>query len=312
MQAIKNYLVNLGPRNVLVQNALRIHARRKGFQVKFPASGIQISRKDCRLVLNDQQYVQVPLMMECFDLFFETIKPQLHDHVRVLDFSKPGLHEYTKTKLSFEFPSVPEDDVMDAYIKEYVPKEGDIVWDVGAHAGATAYFLSRMVGPSGRVYAFEPDESNYGYLLKNIEMHRATNIIPIKKALSGSTGRTTFNMDGTMSAGIHEFLVYSGSDTLTSVETITIEDACNELGNIPHYVKMDIEGAEVAAVEGSAKFLERHNIRFAIESYHRLGETYTHTLLDALFPKIGYKVQSGPYCGQSVHLGRKKHNKRES
>lgn len=155
-----------------------------------------------------------------------------------------------------------------------------------------------MVGPSGRVYAFEPDESNYSYLLKNIEMHRATNIIPVKKALSGSTGRTTFNMDGTMSAGIHEFLVYSGRDTLSSVETITIEDACNQFGRIPQYVKMDMEGAEVAAVEGSAEFLRRYNIRFAIESYHRLGETYTHTLLDALFPKIGYKVRSEPYSGQ--------------
>jgi FkbM family methyltransferase len=96
---------------------------------------------------------------------------------------------------------------MDAYTMEYGPKDGDTVWDVGAHAGATAYFLSQMVGSSGRVYAFEPDESNYAYLLKNLEMHGATNVIPVKKALFSSTGRTIFNMDGTMSAGIHDLLV---------------------------------------------------------------------------------------------------------
>jgi hypothetical protein len=68
---------------------------------------------------------------------------------------------------------------------------------------------------------------------------------------------------------------------------------------------MDIEGAEVAAVEGSAEFLKRHNIHFAIESYHRLGESYTYTLLDALFPKIGYEVRSGDYCGQMFTWARK-------
>ncbi|MFL6451441.1 MAG: hypothetical protein ACJ746_27750 [Bryobacteraceae bacterium] len=116
MQAIKNHLVKLGPRNVLLQTALRLHGRREGFQVRFPVSGIQISRNDCRLVLNDQQFVQAPIMMECFDLFFDTIEPQMQNNVRVLDFSRPGLHEYTKRKLSFHFPSVPEDDVMDAYV----------------------------------------------------------------------------------------------------------------------------------------------------------------------------------------------------
>ena len=45
-----------------------------------------------------------------------------------------------------------EDDCMDAYTASYRPGEGDVVWDVGAHAGMTTYFLSQMVGATGRVY----------------------------------------------------------------------------------------------------------------------------------------------------------------
>jgi precorrin-6B methylase 2 len=51
-----------------------------------------------------------------------------------------------------------EEDSMDAYTAAYRPQPGDVIWDVGAHAGATSYFFAQMVGPAGRVYAFEPDE----------------------------------------------------------------------------------------------------------------------------------------------------------
>jgi FkbM family methyltransferase len=306
VQFLKNYLVKLGPRNPVVQTALRIHAKRYGFQLGFSSSGIEVRRENRSLLLNNLQFIQVPIMMECFDLFFATIRAAPVNGCNRLDFSKPGLHEYTQRGVSLYFPSVPEDDVMDAYTKEYKPREGDIVWDVGAHAGATSYFLSELVGPTGRVYAFEPDEYNYAYLIKNLEMHGLSNVVPIKKALSSSTGQTTFNMDGTMSAGIHEFLTYSGTGRLTEVETITLADACSQFNSVPKLIKMDIEGAEVAVVEGSAAFIAEHDIRFAIESFHRLGKTYTHSLLDRLFPQLGYEAKSSDYSGQMFTWAKKR------
>jgi len=66
---------------------------------------------------------------------------------------------------------------MDAYTHWYLPGAGDVVWDAGAHAGASSYFLAQLVGPSGKVYAFEPDDDNFEYLLRNIEMHHLTNVV---------------------------------------------------------------------------------------------------------------------------------------
>jgi FkbM family methyltransferase len=306
VQFVKNYLVKLGPNNPIVQTALRIHAKRRGFRLRFSPSTIDIKRENRSLLLNHQQFIQVPIMMECFDLFFATIRATPVNGMDRLDFSKPGLHEYTRRGVSLYFPSVPEDDVMDAYTREYKPQTGDVVWDVGAHAGATAYFLSQLVGPTGRVYAFEPDEYNYAYLVKNLEMHGLSSVVPVKKALSSSTGQTTFNMDGTMSAGIDQFLTYSGTGRLTDVETMTIRDACSEFGCVPKFIKMDIEGAEVAAIEGSAAFIAEHDIRFAIESFHRLDNTYTYSLLDRLFPQLGYEAKSSNYYGQMFTWAKKR------
>jgi hypothetical protein len=52
---------------------------------------------------------------------------------------------------------------------------------------------------------------------------------------------------------------------------------------------MDIEGAEVAFVEGAREFLKSHPVHFAIESYHRVEGEYTYKRLDSIFEEIGYQ-----------------------
>lgn len=82
------------------------------------------------------------------------------------------------------------------------------------------------------------------------------------------------------------------------VQTISLADACDELGEVPKYVKMDIEGAEVATIQGSQRFLSDHPIHFAIESYHRINGELTFKPLERLFRGIGYEVRSSNAFGQ--------------
>jgi FkbM family methyltransferase len=298
MQRIKDYLVGLGPDHPLVHAALRLHARRRGFGMKFTDGRYHIVKSGREMLLGKAQYVQVPVMLECFGLFFNTLEGETRNGRMVLDFSEPRLHRYLKSGVEFFFPSIPEDDVMDAYTHGYAPKPGDVVWDAGAHAGATSYFLAELVGAQGRVYAFEPDEHNYEYLLKNIERHGMKNVIPVKKALSSTTGSADFIMDGTMCAGLTDCLIYQDESRLQTVSTISFADACGELGEVPRFVKMDIEGAEVQAIRGAQSFLRSHPIHFAIESYHLMNGELTYKALEVLFGEIGYEVWSSSEFGQ--------------
>jgi FkbM family methyltransferase len=298
MQFIKDKLVRLGPDHVLVQAALRYHARRQGYKLEFDQARIQISKQKQIMFLPKSQYVQVPFMIKHFDFYFNTTESQTDSGCCFLDFSKPNLHRYTKSGVGFYFPSVPEDDVMEAYIHWHRPSVGEVVWDVGAHAGASAYFFSQMVGHSGRVYAFEPDEGNYEYLVRNIDLHGLQNVVPVKMALARQTGKAKFNMDGTMSAGLTDYLVYADNERLREVHTISFADACERLGSIPNFVKMDIEGAEVSVVESCRQFLERHGIHFAIESNHTLNGEPTSRPLERIFLELGYNVLSSEDFGQ--------------
>jgi FkbM family methyltransferase len=298
MKTIKQYLVQRGPDSALVRGALKAHGRLHGFKVNFSGDRIFLQKSDRDMILSKSYYVQVPLMMESYELFFDTIVGSDSNGRKVLDFSGPRLHRYKKIDVAFHFPSVPEDDVMDAYTHWYLPRAGDIVWDAGAHAGATSYFLAKMVGSSGRVYAFEPDDDNFEYLLRNIEMHHLTNVVPVKKALSGKTGTVMFDMEGNMCSGIGDYLVYPDARHLKAVPTLSIADACNEFGTVPAYIKMDIEGAELASIREAADFLKSHPIHFAMETNHLVNNEYTYKSLDRLFPTFGYEVSSSNEGGQ--------------
>ena len=58
--------------------------------------------------------------------------------------------------------------------------KGDTVIDVGANIGCFSILASRLVGPTGRVIAIEPEPSTHERLLKNIELNQATNIKPLR------------------------------------------------------------------------------------------------------------------------------------
>jgi len=104
-------------------------------------------------------------------------------------------------------------------------------------------------------------------------------------------------MDGTISSGLNDYRMYADHANVRSVDTITFTDACAEFGEVPGYVKMDIEGAEIAAVEGARELLMQHPVHFAIESNHWVAGELTWKPLEQLFSSIGYDVWSSDQFG---------------
>jgi FkbM family methyltransferase len=298
LTSLKNRLLQLGPESPLLLFAFRLQAKMHGIRMNVADGKILLTRGQQKMILSGQHPIFVPFAVHSWTMFFDDIVGETRDGQTVLDFSVPGLHRYRKTGLSFHFPSFAEDDCMDAYTAAYSPKSGDIVWDVGAHAGATAYFLAQMVGPEGKVYAFEPDETGYEFLVRNIELHQLSNVIPVKAALSATTGTATFCMDGTMGAGLSDSLQYISSENTKTVETLSLQDACERFGSVPNYMKIDIEGAELNVVESSLDFLRSHPINLAIESNHVVNGTLTSGPLDRILGEAGYRVWSSDKYGQ--------------
>jgi FkbM family methyltransferase len=281
----------------VLRQTFRLQAAVSGVSMHVADGRISLTRGQQRIVLGKRDVISVPFAVHEWDRFFETLEGEVRGGMTVLDFSEPGLHRYRQHGVSLYAPSLAEDDSMEAYTSGYAPQAGDVVWDVGAHAGLTAYFLAKMVGPSGKVFAFEPDETNYEFLLRNIEMHGLVNVTPVKAALSDKTGTASFCMDGTMSAGLSDTLSYSDAKNMRVVETLSLTDACERFG-VPNYAKLDIEGAELSVVASSVEFLKVHLIHLSIESNHIVDGKFTAGPLEELLSGAGYRAWSSDKYGQ--------------
>jgi FkbM family methyltransferase len=236
--------------------------------------------------------------LECFDQYFDDIEATLRGSTAVLDFSKPRSHCYRRHGVCLSFPGTPEDDSIAGYTYQYRPQPGDLVFDVGAHAGFTACMLAKIVGPQGKVIAFEPDRQTLAYLKRNIAELDLTNVTIVPKAMDATSKTAFFNADGTMGAGLVEDSVYANTGSQIEMETISLDDACRQFG-IPQFIKMDIEGSEVRVIQASAELLKANPIHMAFDSYHRMPDgRYTYTLLESMFSAYGYSVLSSSEFGQ--------------
>jgi FkbM family methyltransferase len=130
-----------------------------------------------------------------------------------------------------------------------VVREGDCLWDVGAHKGFVTLAASRMVGPSGQVMAVEPAATNLRFLRRHIEWNPVENVTVIPVALSDAPGEAAFGGRGDSIA----FRLGEGPET---VPMRTIEGLVSEGGlRPPSVLKLDVEGAEVAVLRGMGALL---------------------------------------------------------
>ena len=135
-------------------------------------------------------------------------------------------------------------------IAEFV-KPGWTCWDVGANVGFYTLLLSRLVGPQGKVVAFEPVSRNYELLARHVEINRCANVQLVRAALGDFDGEVAFNDNMNHSMG---FISPLGATKVKSHRVDTL--LANGAVPVPKMIKIDIEGAE-AKLLGAGKILSQ-------------------------------------------------------
>ena len=90
-------------------------------------------------------------------------------------------------------------------------QEGDVSIDVGAHVGTLTLPLAKLVGPSGRVFAFEPFSPSFTALAANVALNSLENVELQRKVLAHKTGRMQMNR-GILAFQQHDFFNYGSMD----------------------------------------------------------------------------------------------------
>lgn len=144
-------------------------------------------------------------------------------------------------------------------LKAYI-RPGMTMLDVGAHVGCHALLAARLVGPEGKVYAFEASPDNFALLRKNVELNGYRNIALVPKAVAEKTGTVTFHLspEGNDRNSIYESSRSSGQGRSLQVPTVSLDDFLEQEGwPKVDFVKIDVEGAEPLVFQGMTKLLKR-------------------------------------------------------
>lgn len=128
-------------------------------------------------------------------------------------------------------------------------RPGDQVMDVGANIGIHSLYLSRAVGPSGKVVAVEPDPDNLALLRRNLEINACDNVIVLPFALGEGSGQVSlFQTDD--NRGNLSLADLGNTGRSISIRMRRGDEALEELGLAPRVAKIDVEGAEPVVIAG--------------------------------------------------------------
>lgn len=131
----------------------------------------------------------------------------------------------------------------------------DVVVEVGAHVGTHTMVLSRLVGESGRVYAFEPQRILFQTLCANMALNSITNVECFQAAVSSETGcvlipdirsDVEFNFGG---------ISVDNFEHGIKIPKVTL-DQFLDLGRLK-LLKVDVEGMEFEVISGARRTIDR-------------------------------------------------------
>lgn len=139
-------------------------------------------------------------------------------------------------------------------------KIGDSFVDGGAHIGYYTLLASSLIGPSGRVFAFEPSPSTFSRLLRNAELNNLMRATLLPYALGDREVSSTIFRLNPENAGMDS--LSPGNDEIAekaSCAVVTLDGLlASGLMVPPQVIKLDVEGSEMNALRGAERLLSGH------------------------------------------------------
>ncbi|WP_394951124.1 FkbM family methyltransferase [uncultured Helicobacter sp.] len=150
-------------------------------------------------------------------------------------------------------------------------KNKDII-DVGACIGDSALVFQKYTDKN--IYAFEPTNKNYEFLLQTIKLNNATRIIPVKKALGSEPSQAQISINHTNLGGSSMIFNNNYVNNHESVEIITLDTFVHEHNLEVGFIKVDVEGFEQEFLKGAKQTITKQKPAMLISIYHQANDFF--------------------------------------
>jgi len=175
-----------------------------------------------------------------------------------------------------------------------MPKNGQVILDVGSGIGHEMIIFSKKVGHNGRVICLEPDPKLFLVLKKSVILNKLSNVILYQKAFYHKNNtKLNFYEDSTdnwMGNGLFNSKI---GQNKYLVETITIDEIIkkNKIKKI-HFAKFNIEGSEKFLQNGNKIFLKNcNNIAISCHDFLNKKNTNTFSIIKKLLKRNNFIIK---------------------
>ncbi len=134
-------------------------------------------------------------------------------------------------------------------------KKGMTLVDIGANIGYYTVLAADIIGETGKIISFEPDEQSMDIFKKNIISNKFKNVSYVEKALSDKKGTILF-YPSDENRGDNRIYDPGDGRKYVEVETITLDEYLPQDTKVD-IIKMDIQGGEYLALVGMEKTILR-------------------------------------------------------
>ena len=186
--------------------------------------------------------------------------------------------------------------------------------DIGANVGYFSLLASGIVGPRGRVIAFEPSPANFLRLSENISINSITQCVCVQSAVGASEDKLELFLDGE-NFGNHSLSnknIPASTSNSVLVDVVKLDDWWSNFEKNSDgaratkidAIKLDIQGAEALAIQGARTILERYSpilfLEFWPEGLRNLGSDPLELL--HLLNSYGYVTYVAEAGEHAAHL----------
>lgn len=147
--------------------------------------------------------------------------------------------------------------------------DDEVFVDAGAYDGNTSLeFVTQVNHKYKHIYAFEPDSLMFSIVKEMLKVKKLRNFNVYQAGLYNKKSKMGFCEDPlTGSSSISE-------TNNSSIDTVSLDELLFDEGIKITYIKMDIEGAEAEAIDGSTKIINRDHPKMAISIYHKENDLW--------------------------------------
>jgi len=143
--------------------------------------------------------------------------------------------------------------------------------DVGANIGYNTVYLARRVGARGRVVAIEPAADNVRVLRENVRANNLANVV-IHAVAAGPTREVRDLFLRGETSAVNSLFQESVYAAVTGVEKVAVVPLDDIVEGHADFIKIDVEGAELDALEGMTRLLSHPGVTLVVEWHPRLQE----------------------------------------